>query len=142
MHCEEKDYKSAYSYFFEAYENYSQAGDERYVQCLKYMLLCKIMTNTVRSVGTSTWVLASNLYHYKVEDVQALLNGKLALKYATPEMEAMRAVAKAQENSSLKDFQAAMATYSKGTPSLFTCNLFQALKPLPFVDRLEGRQSY
>lgn len=92
LHCDEKDYKTAYSYFYESFENLNTLGDSRAVHCLKWMLLCKIMTNIA-------------------EDVQALINGKLALRFAGSELEAMRAVASAHSNSSLKQFKGAIETY-------------------------------
>jgi 26S proteasome regulatory subunit N6 len=125
LHCDEKDYKTAYSYFFESFENYNHTVKEKTVDlhtssdkallapgfqdsqlsfkertqlelsvnCLKYMLMCKIMTN-VR------------------EEVNGLINGKLALRYATPELEAMRAIAASHSAASLKSFQAAMHKYA------------------------------
>ena len=47
LHSEEKDYKTAYSYFFEAFEGYSSQDDPIAVLALKYMLLCKIMLSLV-----------------------------------------------------------------------------------------------
>lgn len=38
----------SYSYFFETFEGYSAADDDRALKALKYMLLCKIMLNLVR----------------------------------------------------------------------------------------------
>lgn len=55
LHADEKDYKTAYSYFFEAFEGYSNMGDENSenaIGALKYMLLCKIMLNTVKQKVT------------------------------------------------------------------------------------------
>ncbi|KAI8582427.1 hypothetical protein K450DRAFT_227128 [Umbelopsis ramanniana AG] len=92
LHSEEKDYKTAYSYFFETFEGYSSQDDPKAVLALKYMLLCKIMLNLT-------------------EDVHAIITGKVALKYAGSEVEAMKAVANAHQNRSLQEFETALATY-------------------------------
>ncbi|GAA5845451.1 hypothetical protein JCM3766R1_006558 [Sporobolomyces carnicolor] len=86
LHAEEKDYKTAYSYFFEAFEGLSSQEDEKSVLALKYMLLCKIM------LGLS-------------EDVSSILNGKLAQKYAGNDTRAMKLVAQAHKDRSLSDFE-------------------------------------
>ncbi|RXN09657.1 26S proteasome non-ATPase regulatory subunit 11B [Labeo rohita] len=44
--AEEKDWKTAYSYFFEAFEGYDSIDSPRAVTALKYMLLCKIMLSS------------------------------------------------------------------------------------------------
>jgi len=65
--AEENDYKTAYSYFFEAFQGFTSLDDPRAVRNLKYMLLCKIMTQDS-------------------QDVTSLLSGQIALKYSGKEV--------------------------------------------------------
>lgn len=92
LHAEEKDYKTAYSYFFEAFEQLSALDDARAVSVLKYMLLTKIMIGDVA-------------------EVPAIISSKGGLKYAGADVDAMRAVAKAYSDRSLQQFQAALDSY-------------------------------
>lgn len=84
--AEEKDYKTAYSYFYEGFEGFMSLEDERAVSNLKYMLLCKIMTGNA-------------------EDVSGIVNGSVALKYSGRNVDAMVAVAKAHSERSLESFE-------------------------------------
>eukprot|EP00010_Vexillifera_abyssalis_P000685 CAMPEP_0201562052 /NCGR_PEP_ID=MMETSP0173_2-20130828/79121_1 /ASSEMBLY_ACC=CAM_ASM_000268 /TAXON_ID=218659 /ORGANISM="Vexillifera sp., Strain DIVA3 564/2" /LENGTH=421 /DNA_ID=CAMNT_0047976589 /DNA_START=822 /DNA_END=2087 /DNA_ORIENTATION=- len=93
LHAEEKEYKTAYSYFFEAFEGLDALDHEGAINALKYMLLCKIMNN-------------------KPKEVHAIIHGKLALKYAGRQVEAMNAVANAHNTRSLHDFQEAKSKYA------------------------------
>ncbi|EJD45826.1 hypothetical protein AURDEDRAFT_165280 [Auricularia subglabra TFB-10046 SS5] len=45
LNAEDEDYKTAYSYFSETFENMSSHDDPQALNSLKYMLLCKIMLN-------------------------------------------------------------------------------------------------
>ena len=101
LHADEKDYQTAYSYFFEALEGYSSQEDARATHGLKYMLLCKIM------LGES-------------DDVYSLLNGKMGLKYQGREVEAMKAVALAHQHRSLGEFEDALKNYKEGMSSVLT----------------------
>ncbi|EFA76417.1 26S proteasome non-ATPase regulatory subunit 11 [Heterostelium album PN500] len=92
LHSEEKDYKTAYSYFYESFETYDTLDDPIAFKALKYMLLCKIMTN-------------------QTDDVFALINGKIGLKYVGKEVEAMKAVAKSHANRSLLAFEETLNQY-------------------------------
>lgn len=93
LHAEDKDYTTAYSYFYEAFENMSSQDDPAALNALKYMLLCKVMLNMP-------------------EDVTSLLSIKLAVKYAQlREIESMRAIALAHQNRNLADFEKALRDY-------------------------------
>eukprot|EP00958_Prasinococcus_capsulatus_P000166 scaffold13_cov377-Prasinococcus_capsulatus_cf.AAC.3 len=94
LHAEEKDYKTAYSYFFEAFEQFSSLDDPRAMACLKYMLLSKIMGD-------------------QAEEVNGLINTKGGLKYVGPEVEAMKAVAAAYTTRSLHDFEAVLESHKE-----------------------------
>eukprot|EP01132_Coremiostelium_polycephalum_P008377 gene8377-10291_t len=86
LHSEEKDYKTAYSYFYESFETYDSLDDPIATKALKYMLLCKIMTS-------------------HTDDVYSLINGKIGLKYQGKEIEAMKSIAKAHSERSLQLFE-------------------------------------
>ena len=58
LHGEEKDFKTGFSYFYEAFEGYDSIDNPIAMDCLKYMLLSKIMLGVP-------------------DDVQALLTGKM-----------------------------------------------------------------
>jgi 26S proteasome regulatory subunit N6 len=74
-------------YFYEAFEGYNTISyTPEAKSCLKYMLLQKIMTN-------------------QAEDVYSIVNGKAGVKYAGPEVQAMREVANAHKARSLHKFQ-------------------------------------
>lgn len=92
LHAEEKDYKTGFSYFFEAFEAFNALDDPRAVFSLKYMLLCKIMIN-------------------QADDVGSLISSKAGLKYTGVELDAMKAVADAYSKRSLKNFEEALNVY-------------------------------
>ena len=99
MHAQEQDFKTAYSYFYEAFEGFDSTSSEKNaVAGLKYMLLCKIMLE-------------------KAEDVPSILSSKLALKYSSgdlaKELEAMKAVAKSNQDRSLEAFEKALQDYKE-----------------------------
>jgi 26S proteasome regulatory subunit N6 len=93
LNCEEKDYRTGYSYFFEAHEGFNSIEDPRALQSLKYMLMSKIMAR-------------------RPEDVYALVTSKGGVKYTGREIESMIAVAKALELRSLHDFQKALENFT------------------------------
>jgi 26S proteasome regulatory subunit N6 len=94
LHGEEKDFKTAYSYFYESFEQLSSLDDPRSIRVLKYMLLSKIMAGDVG-------------------DVASIISSKAGLKYAGSEVDALKAVAKAYKSRSLADFQDVLRSYKQ-----------------------------
>jgi len=95
LHAEEHDYKTAYSYFYESFEGYNTHDDSPSdaLLALKYMLLCKIMTN-------------------HPEEIAAIVQGKTAIRYQGNSVDAMRAVANAHQARDLRAFENATKTFS------------------------------
>eukprot|EP00798_Chlamydomonas_sp_ICE-L_P016740 gene16740-23011_t len=92
LHAEEKDFKTAYSYFFEAFEQFTQLDDPRAVHVLKYMLLSRIMLN-------------------QADEVPSIISSKAGLKYTGADVDAMRSVAKAYQDRSLQTLQDVLTQY-------------------------------
>ncbi|XP_055323918.1 26S proteasome non-ATPase regulatory subunit 11 [Sitodiplosis mosellana] len=92
--ADERDFKTAYSYFYEAFEGYDSVEATRALTALKYMLLCKIMLGLA-------------------DDVNQIVSGKLAITYSGRDIDAMKAVAQASHKRSLADFQVALKEYTK-----------------------------
>lgn len=85
--AEERDFKTSFSYFYEAFEGYASIDDPNALTALKYMLLCKIM------LGQSA-------------DVNQIVSSKLAVLYRdTKDIHAMKSIARASQKRSLADFQ-------------------------------------
>ncbi|KAL5287609.1 PSMD11 family protein [Megaselia abdita] len=92
--ADERDFKTAFSYFYEAFEGYDSIESPKALTALKYMLLCKIM------LGQS-------------DDVNQIVSGKLAITYSGKDIDAMKSVADASHKRSLADFQTTLKTYKK-----------------------------
>ncbi|VDD87642.1 unnamed protein product [Enterobius vermicularis] len=91
--ADERDFKTAFSYFYEAFEGYDAVNDKKEaMRALKYMLLSKVMLDTPEEVGV-------------------ILSGKLALKYSGSDLEAMKAIAEAAKKRSLADFNQSFGSF-------------------------------
>ncbi|CAG0885867.1 unnamed protein product [Cyprideis torosa] len=90
--ADERDFKTAYSYFYEAFEGYDSIDSPKAIIALKYMLLSKIML-------------------HEAESVTSIVSEKIALKYSGREMDAMMKIAEASGKRSLADFQTTLESY-------------------------------
>lgn len=95
LNAQDKDYKTAYSYFYESFEAFNSLEDHRAILPLKYMILSKIMTDMS-------------------DDVYSILNGKYGLKYMGSALQAMKEITDAHSEKSLKKFQAALLKNEQG----------------------------
>ncbi|PIN15774.1 26S proteasome regulatory complex, subunit RPN6/PSMD11 [Handroanthus impetiginosus] len=83
LHAEEKDYKTAYSYFFEAFEAFNALEDPQAIYSLN-----------------------------QADDVAGIISSpKVGLQYQGPELDAMKAIADAHSKRSLKLFEIALQNF-------------------------------
>lgn len=90
--ADEKDFKTAFSYFYEAFEGYDSIDSPKAIIPLKYMLMSKIMLNSA-------------------DEVHSIVSGKLALKYIGDEVDAMKEIAQASHKRSLAQFESTLKKY-------------------------------
>jgi len=91
--AENKDWKTAFSYFYEAFEGYDSCDlKKKAILNLRYMILCKIMNNSE-------------------DEVANLLSAKLAVKYKGVEIDAMKDICTASQNRDVHQLEAAIQKY-------------------------------
>ena len=103
LNSQDKDYKTAYSYFYESFEAFNSMEDVRAILPLKYMILSKIMTDMS-------------------DDVYSILNGKYGLKYMGPALQAMKDITDAHAEKSLRKFQSALSKHDIGKKLYISIN--------------------
>jgi 26S proteasome regulatory subunit N6 len=91
---DEKDYTTAYSYFYETFEGYRSMGDAAAGHSFKFMLFSKIMNK-------------------QSEDALNLINSAVALKYQGRDVEAMKEVAQANKQQNLLAFERCKEIYAR-----------------------------
>ncbi|KAL6730662.1 PCI domain protein [Ancylostoma duodenale] len=92
--ADEKDFKTAYSYCYEALEGYVLTDMTKAVKALKYMCLCKIMLN-------------------EAESIPLLLSTKVLQPVRGREVDAMKCMAEAFKERSLSKFNKCLKEYSR-----------------------------
>ena len=90
---DEKDYTTAYSYFYETFEGYRSMGDAQAGTAFKFMLFSKIMNK-------------------QSDDALNLINSAIALKYQSRDIEAMKEVAQANKQQNLLAFERCKEIYT------------------------------
>lgn len=98
--ADERDFKTAFSYFFEAFESFDSVNFEKEaLQALKYMLLSQVISTILLLNNISLKIMLN-----QPEEVHSLLSHKSALKFSSTDIDAMRAIADASKRRSLADF--------------------------------------
>lgn len=112
IHTEEGDYNTAHSYFLEAFEQLDQMNEQaQAVPCLKYMMLCRILDSLTKTLKLSAKG-AIGADKTAPLDVATLITSRQAVKYASRDLEALTAVAKAATKRSLNDFEKVLQEYT------------------------------
>jgi 26S proteasome regulatory subunit N6 len=112
IHTEEADYKTAHSYFLEAFEQVDALNDRpASVQALKYMMLCKVLDGLQQVLAGKQATSASLDTNNESVVGSGMLTGKQAVKYAGKDLEAMQAIAVATSNRNLKELQHTLTLY-------------------------------
>jgi 26S proteasome regulatory subunit N6 len=95
LHAEENDYKTAFSYLYEAFEGYHGLGDRAVEarRALTYMVLTKILSDKVG------------------DELRALLLSKTVLEYKGRDADALRAIADAYKKRDTHLFRDALRSY-------------------------------
>merc|ERR1711869_175337 len=91
LHSINKNFK-AYSFYYEAFERLSSNDDPRTLSCLKYTLLCKILSGHAAQVCT-------------------IIQSKMKRKYSGEEVDSIKALAKVCQIRSLSAFQDCLMSY-------------------------------
>jgi len=112
LHCEEGDYDTAHSYFLEAFEQLDTLdASDAAVQCLKYMMLCRILDSLNYALKLSAKGGVGAKARKSEVDVSGMISGRQGVKYAGKEIEAMSAIAAAASRRSLKEFETVLLNY-------------------------------
>lgn len=113
IHTEEGDYNTAHSYFLEAFEQLDQMNEEEQaVKCLKYMMLCRILDALTKTLKLSAKG-AIGADKTSPLDVSTLITSRQAVKYASRDLEAMTAIAKAATQRSLNNYESTLKEYAE-----------------------------
>jgi 26S proteasome regulatory subunit N6 len=91
---DEKDYTTAYSYFYETFEGYRSMGQPEAGLSFKFMLFSKIMNK-------------------QSDDALNLMNSAVALKYQGRDVDAMKEVAQANKQQNLLAFERVKEVYKQ-----------------------------
>ena len=91
---DEKDYTTAYSYFYETFEGYRSLNEPTAGHAFKFMLFSKIMNR-------------------QSDDALNLINSAVALKYQGRDVDAMKEVAQANKQQNLLLFEKCKEIFAK-----------------------------
>lgn len=91
-HVEAREYLNAYTYFCKSCHAFDKLKDPMYTKCIRYLVLCRIILN-------------------RAGDVRVVSSDQFRDLYRSDEFKAMRAVADARAQGSIKLFETALKDY-------------------------------
>lgn len=113
LHCKERDYATAHSYFLEAFEQLDQMDDrQRALPCLKYMMLCKILDSLGKALSLSAKGGVGAKSDRRELDLSNMITVRQGVKYAGRDIEAMSAIATAASKRSLQEFESILQSHT------------------------------
>lgn len=93
--ADEKNYYSAYSYFYETFEAH------------------RAMNNHAKAAESFKFMLFSKIMNQQSDEALNTINSNLSLKYQSRQLDAMKEMAQANKQQSLAQFQQCAAKYEK-----------------------------
>jgi len=122
---EEQDYRTGFSYFFEAFEGCRLQKDDsgRTKKALNYMLLSKIMAR-------------------KYKDVNSLISSKSALEYRSPEVDCLHSISKACKKRSIKELESVIEKFPIEGDTLLEAKLTELKSTLEEENLLKLLEPY
>jgi len=121
---EEEDYRTGFSYFFEAFEG------------------CRLQKDVVRSKKALTYMLLSKIMERKYKDVNSIISSKSALEFNSTGLEKLHLISKACAQRSIKELESIIVTFPTAGDTLLEAKLAELKSTLEEENLLKLLEPY